>query len=70
MNVSNCPFVFPAFRSISVLLGEAWQTLDPKKREEYSHNAKLRADEQKKIHPDCWKRKRSQSINSSSTEVQ
>ncbi|XP_021944399.1 HMG box-containing protein 1 isoform X2 [Folsomia candida] len=51
-------------RSISVLLGEAWQTLDPTEREKYSLNAKVRAEEQKRIHPDCWKRKRSQSINS------
>jgi len=52
------------FRSISVLLGEAWQSLPGAEREKYALNAKARAEEQKRIHPDCWKRKRSQSTNS------
>jgi len=52
------------FRSISVLLGEAWQSLAPTEKEKYASSAKARAEEQKRIHPDCWKRKRSQSTNS------
>jgi hypothetical protein len=41
-----------------VLLGEAWKSLPPDEREQYSQRAKMLADEQKKIFPDCWKRKR------------
>jgi len=46
-------------RAISVLLGEAWKGLPVEEREKYSHKAKILADEQKKLYPDCWKRKRS-----------
>ncbi|TRY78184.1 hypothetical protein TCAL_04268 [Tigriopus californicus] len=52
-------------RAISVLLGEAWKGLPQEERENYSHRAKLMAEEQKKLHPDCWKRKRT--INNTST---
>ena len=45
-------------RAISVLLGEAWKSLPAEDRQGYSERAKLLADEQKKLHPDCWKRKR------------
>ncbi|ODN04261.1 HMG box-containing protein 1, partial [Orchesella cincta] len=51
-------------RTISVLLGEAWQKLAAPERERYASSAKARAEEQKRIHPDCWKRKRSQSTSS------
>ena len=46
------------FRAISVLLGEAWKSLAQEDREQYSQRAKVMADEQKKLFPDCWKRKR------------
>ena len=45
------------YRAISVLLGEAWKSLPPDEREQYSQRAKIMADEQKKLFPDCWKRK-------------
>lgn len=45
-------------RAISVLLGEAWKNLSLDEREQYSQKAKILADEQKKLFPDCWKRKR------------
>ena len=57
-----CSYLF--YRAISVLLGEAWKSLSLEDREQYSQKAKVMADEQKKIHPDCWKRKRT--VNSSS----
>merc|ERR1712018_578420 len=44
-------------RAISVLLGEAWKSLAAEDRELYSGKAKGLADEQKKLYPDCWKRK-------------
>ena len=44
--------------AISVLLGEAWKSLPLEEREAYSTKAKVLADEQKKIYPDCWKRKK------------
>eukprot|EP00095_Tigriopus_kingsejongensis_P007270 maker-scaffold144_size312663-snap-gene-1.14 protein:Tk07270 transcript:maker-scaffold144_size312663-snap-gene-1.14-mRNA-1 annotation:"PREDICTED: uncharacterized protein LOC100375095" len=52
-------------RAISVLLGEAWKGLPQEERENYSHRAKVMAEEQKKLHPDCWKRKRT--VNNSAT---
>ena len=48
-----------------MLLGESWKKLPQSERDSYSQKAKLMADEQKKIHPDCWKRKRT--LNASST---
>ena len=41
-----------------MLLGEAWKSLPLEEREAYSTKAKVLADEQKKIYPDCWKRKK------------
>lgn len=55
------------FRAISVLLGEAWKSLSLEEREQYSQRAKVMADEQKKIFPDCWKRKRTLTSTSAST---
>ena len=55
------------FRAISVLLGEAWKSLSLEEREQYSQRAKVMADEQKKIFPDCWKRKRTLTSTSVST---
>merc|ERR1719384_2841522 len=54
-------------RAISVLLGEAWKSLSLEEREQYSQRAKVMADEQKKIFPDCWKRKRTLTSTSTST---
>jgi len=47
-------------RSISTLLGDSWKNLDPEEKNFYIKTAKDSADEQKKLHPDCWKRKRTQ----------
>ncbi|CAB4068832.1 HBP1 [Lepeophtheirus salmonis] len=52
-------------QAISVLLGEAWKSLPQTDRESYSSRAKVLADEQKKIYPDCWKRKRTLTSNGS-----
>ena len=52
------------YSAISVLLGEAWKSLPIEEREAYSTKAKVLADEQKKIHPDCWKRKKTVANNS------
>ena len=41
-----------------MLLGEAWKSLPIEEREAYSTKAKVLADEQNKIYPDCWKRKK------------
>ena len=56
------------FSAISVLLGEAWKSLPLEEREGYSTKAKLLADEQKKIHPDCWKRKKTVANNHTTGE--
>ena len=57
-NVDNVSFILIHNSAISVLLGEAWKALPVEERESYSTRAKVMADEQKKIHPDCWKRKK------------
>lgn len=45
-------------REISVMLGEQWKTLSVEEKKVYEEQARLLADEQKKMHPDCWKRKK------------
>merc|ERR1719222_324623 len=60
-------------RAISVLLGEAWKSLPIEERAAYSTKAKVLADEQKKINPDCWKRKKtvatSTAVTSGNTSI-
>ena len=63
----NLIYLITNFRAISVLLGEAWKGLALEEREQYSQRAKTMADEQKKIFPDCWKRKRTLTSTSVST---
>ncbi|XP_033606920.1 HMG box-containing protein 1 isoform X2 [Cryptotermes secundus] len=48
-------------RAISVILGEAWRNLPAVDKEAYVTEARIMAQERKRLHPDCWKRKRSQS---------
>ncbi|KAM4615407.1 HMG box-containing protein 1-like [Polymixia lowei] len=48
-------------RAISVLLGERWKKLRGEERRVYTVEAKALADEQKRLNPDCWKRKRTNS---------
>jgi hypothetical protein len=65
--LKDCLIYILNFRAISVLLGEAWKSLSLEEREQYSQRAKLMADEQKKLFPDCWKRKRTLTSTSAST---
>uniref|UniRef100_A0A8C8FNM7 HMG box-containing protein 1 n=1 Tax=Oncorhynchus tshawytscha TaxID=74940 RepID=A0A8C8FNM7_ONCTS len=48
-------------RSISVILGEKWKKMRGEERRMYTMEAKALADEQKRLNPDCWKRKRTNS---------
>lgn len=48
-------------RAISVLLGERWKKMRSEERRTFTVEAKALADEQKRINPDCWKRKRTNS---------
>lgn len=48
-------------RAISVLLGERWKKLRSEERRVFTIQAKALADEQKRLNPDCWKRKRTNS---------
>ncbi|XP_067009516.2 HMG box-containing protein 1 [Anabrus simplex] len=50
-------------RAISVILGEAWRKLPPSDKEVYVSEARTMAQEQKRLYPDCWKRKRSHSTS-------
>ncbi|KAM7377959.1 hypothetical protein PAMA_013056 [Pampus argenteus] len=45
-------------RAISVLLGERWKKMRNEERRMFTVQAKALADEQKRLNPDCWKRKR------------
>eukprot|EP00057_Strongylocentrotus_purpuratus_P004894 XP_003729714.1 PREDICTED: HMG box-containing protein 1 [Strongylocentrotus purpuratus] len=51
-------------RAISVILGTKWKKMRLEERKVFSQEAKHLADEHKKIHPDCWKRKRAHSTSS------
>lgn len=48
-------------RAISVLLGERWKKMRSEERRMFTMQAKALADEQKRLNPDCWKRKRTSS---------
>nr|XP_046235681.1 HMG box-containing protein 1-like [Scatophagus argus]XP_046235682.1 HMG box-containing protein 1-like [Scatophagus argus] len=48
-------------RAISVLLGERWKKMRSEERRAFTIQAKVLADEQKRLNPDCWKRKRTNS---------
>ncbi|XP_015233937.1 PREDICTED: HMG box-containing protein 1-like isoform X1 [Cyprinodon variegatus] len=48
-------------RAISVLLGEQWKKMRSEERRVFTLQAKALADEQKRLNPDCWKRKRTNS---------
>lgn len=50
-------------RAISVLLGERWKKMRSEERRVFTVQAKALADEQKRINPDCWKRKRTNSVS-------
>lgn len=45
-------------RAISVILGERWKSLSAEKKQVYENRARALADQQKKLNPDCWKRKK------------
>uniref|UniRef100_A0A8C1IK63 HMG-box transcription factor 1 n=1 Tax=Cyprinus carpio TaxID=7962 RepID=A0A8C1IK63_CYPCA len=48
-------------RSISVILGDKWKKMKNEERRMYTMEAKALAEEQKRLNPDCWKRKRTNS---------
>ncbi|XP_043944473.1 HMG box-containing protein 1 isoform X2 [Protopterus annectens] len=48
-------------RAISVILGDRWKKMKNEERRMYILEAKALAEEQKRLNPDCWKRKRSNS---------
>ncbi|XP_015207771.1 HMG box-containing protein 1 isoform X2 [Lepisosteus oculatus] len=48
-------------RAISVILGDRWKKMKNEERRMYTMEAKALAEEQKRLNPDCWKRKRTSS---------
>ncbi|KAM9312505.1 HMG box-containing protein 1 [Gastrophryne carolinensis] len=48
-------------RAISVILGDRWKKMKNEERRIYTIEAKALAEEQKRLNPDCWKRKRTNS---------
>ncbi|CAH1785045.1 unnamed protein product [Owenia fusiformis] len=48
-------------RAISVLLGDKWKRMKTEERKVFATEAKVLAEHHKKINPDCWKRRRSNS---------
>ncbi|XP_053283397.1 HMG box-containing protein 1 [Pleuronectes platessa] len=48
-------------RAISVILGDKWKKMKTEERRMYTMEAKALAEEQKRLNPDCWKRKRTNS---------
>ena len=65
LNCGNWPersLMFALFRAISVILGDKWKAMKQEDRREYVIQAKLLADEHKRVNPDCWKRKRNSEV--------
>ena len=65
-NCGNWPerkLMFAFFRAISVILGDKWKAMKQEDRREYVIQAKLLADEHKRVNPDCWKRKRNSEVS-------
>ena len=56
-------FSFAVYRAISVILGDKWKSMKQEDRREYVIQAKLLADEHKRVNPDCWKRKRNSEVS-------
>lgn len=56
-------------RAISVILGDKWKKMKSEERRMYTMEAKALAEEQKRLNPDCWKRKRSNSVRTKKTVV-
>lgn len=50
-------------RAISVILGDKWKKMKNEERKLYTMEAKALAEEQKRLNPDCWKRKRTNSVS-------
>lgn len=50
-------------RAISVILGDKWKKMKNEERRLYTMEAKALAEEQKRLNPDCWKRKRTNSVS-------
>ncbi|XP_056596373.1 HMG box-containing protein 1 isoform X3 [Triplophysa dalaica] len=48
-------------RAISVILGDKWKKMKNEERRMFTMEAKALAEEQKRLNPDCWKRKRTNS---------
>lgn len=49
-------------RAINVILGDRWKKMKNEERKMYTLEAKALAEEQKRLNPDCWKRKRTNSV--------
>ena len=65
-NCGNWPersLIFALFRAISVILGDKWKAMKQEDRREFVIQAKLLADEHKRVNPDCWKRKRNSEVS-------
>ena len=60
----------PVCRAISVILGERWKKMKGEERRVFTMEAKTLADEQKRLNPDCWKRKRNNSVWRAHTHTQ
>ncbi|KAJ8249630.1 hypothetical protein COCON_G00228460 [Conger conger] len=48
-------------RAISVILGDKWKKMKQEERRMFATEAKALAEEQKRLNPDCWKRRRTSS---------
>lgn len=53
-----------ARRAISVILGDKWRKMKNEERKMYTMEAKALAEEQRRLNPDCWKRRRTSSVGS------
>ena len=66
MRETKQELVPPCRRAISVILGDKWKKMKSEERRVYTLEAKALAEEQKRLNPDCWKRKRTNSVRTAS----
>lgn len=52
-----------------MILGDKWKKMKSEERRMYTMEAKALAEEQKRLNPDCWKRKRTNSVRAESVLI-
>lgn len=52
-----------------MILGDKWKKMKQEERRMYAMEAKALAEEQKRLNPDCWKRRRTSSVSTANANT-